>query len=345
MREKMKLHWRLLLLVSLALLLSTAGCGSFVAHRMVQAPNTYPTWLAPKPRVYLGFDSKFLTNFPKHFVKVGPPAARLCYRIVEPADYHLTETSTNWLRHGHKEYEFKFHADVPGKTNLWTEKPRGTVVLLHGYSLAQFAMAPWAIRLAQEGWRCVLVDLRGHGKSSGRQIFYGIREPGDLSQLLDQMARDQQLIEPVASVGESFGGVLSLRWKAADPRVQMAVAIAPYASFSNALLNICHDYAGWVPKTILRAGLKKVPGVLDVQPAELDTTTVLSRHPVTVLFIAGAEDDVAPVAEVRKLYELAADSEMVVVPEATHEAVTYFLDDLVPPILKWLAKENAPGNR
>ena len=339
MCEKMKLCWRLLLPVLLA---STAGCGSFVARRMVQAPNTYPTWLAPKPRVLLGFDSKFLTNFPKQFVEVGPPAARLCYRIVEPADYHLTLTSTNWLRRGHKEFQFDFHAEVPGKSNFWTAKPRGTVVLLHGYGLAQFAMAPWALRLAQEGWRCVLVDLRGHGKSTGRRVFFGVQETHDLSQLLDELARKRRLIEPVASIGESFGAALSLRWKAADPRVQMAVAIAPYASFSNALLNICHDYAGWVPQAILRAGLKKVPDVLKVPPAELDTTTVLTRQPVTALFIAGAEDSIAPVTDVKQLYSLAPGSELVVVPDATHEAVTYFFDDLVPPILKWLTKEDVP---
>jgi pimeloyl-ACP methyl ester carboxylesterase len=342
MREKMKLCWWWLLPV---LLVSTAGCGSFVARRMVQAPNTYPTWLAPKPRVRLGFDSKFLTNFPTQSVEVGPPAARLCYRIVEPADYHLTIISTNWLRRGRKEFQFNFHAEVPAKSNLWTAKPRGTVVLLHGYGLAQFAMAPWALRLAQEGWRCVLVDLRGHGKSTGRRIYFGVREPSDLSQLLDELAREHWLIEPVASVGESFGAALSLRWKAADPRVQMAVAIAPYASLSNALLNICHDYAGWVPKAILRAGLKKVPGVLKVQPAELDTTTVLTRQPVTALFIAGAGDKISPVADVKQLYSLTSGSELVVVPDATHEAVTYFFDDLVPPILEWLTKRDAPANR
>ena len=69
-----------------------------------------------------------------------------------------------------------FGADVPGRTNQWSAHPRGTVILLHGYGLAQFAMVPWAIRLAQSGWRCVLVDLRGHGKSTGKKVYFGTRE-------------------------------------------------------------------------------------------------------------------------------------------------------------------------
>ena len=36
-----------------------------MAKRISQAPNTYPTWLAPDARVELGFNSKFLTQFPK----------------------------------------------------------------------------------------------------------------------------------------------------------------------------------------------------------------------------------------------------------------------------------------
>src|SRR5438067_1928224 len=88
------------------LTLGTAGCGGFMAHRMVQAPNTYPDWFAPEAPVELAFSPKLLTNFPKQFVTVGPPAARLCYRVVEPADYRLKISSTNRLEHGRKRTEF-----------------------------------------------------------------------------------------------------------------------------------------------------------------------------------------------------------------------------------------------
>jgi pimeloyl-ACP methyl ester carboxylesterase len=324
------------------LVLCNAGCGTFVAHRMAQAPNTYPTWFAPRPRVSLGFDANFLTNFPTHFVAVGPPAAKLRYRIVEPADYELKSSSTNWLKHGQPQYDFTFHADVPGQTNRWTGAPRGTAVLLHGYGISMFAMAPWALRLAQDGWRCVLVDLRGHGKSTGRQLYFGLQETYDLSQLLDRLAQDGQLAGPVAAVGESYGAALALRWEGVDPRVQKVVAIAPYGVLSNAVLNISQDYAGWMPKAFIKAGMKQLPSLLDVPPRELDTTTVLTRSPVAALFIAGAEDKVAPAAEVDGLRALAAPgSKFIVVPHATHEAVTYFFDDLAAPVSAWLNGESS----
>jgi len=328
-------------LAVLALVLGTTGCGGFFARRMAQSPNTYPKWLAPAAPVELAFNSKFLTNFPLSCVDVGPPAARLVYRVVEPADYNLKVSSTNWVVRDRPRFKFSFRADVPGKTNEWTGLPRGTVVLLHGYGVAQFAMSPWALRLAQAGWRCVLLDLRGHGKSSGERIYYGTREAQDLSQLLNVLDHDGQLATPVVAFGESYGASLALRWEGSDPRVSSAVAIAPYAVLSNAVMNICHEYARWLPPTYLRAGLKKLPSVLEVQSGQLDTTLVLAERPVRALFIAGQRDKVTPVGDVRKLYEAAASqSGWFVVSNATHESVTYYFEDLTAPILCWLDREN-----
>ena len=325
-------------LILLALLIGgTAGCGSFMAQRMVQAPNSYPTWFAPEAPVWLSFHPNVFTNFARRSVSVGPPLAQLSYRVVEPADYHLTVSATNWEADGAPRTEFEFGADLPAATNAWTAQPRGTVVLLHGYALAQFTMMPWALQLAQEGWRCVLVDLRGHGKSSGKRIYYGLQETQDLSQLLDRLAQDGQLREPVAALGESYGAVMALRWQAVESRVRTVVAIAPYASLSNAVLNLRSEYAGWLPVAFLHAGLKKLPGVWGTTAAELDTTTVLSRHPVRALFVAADADEIAPVSEVRQLSALAAPgSQLVVVPRSTHETVTYRFADLVEPVTAWL---------
>ena len=324
--------WLVLLLPALG-----AGCGSFVAHRMTQAPNTYPTWLAPSARVLLSFNANLLTNFPPRFADVGPPPARLHYRVVSPAEYHLEMTSTNWLKRGRTQFQFTFDAEVPARTNTWTAAPRGTVVLLHGYGLAEFAMAPWALRLAQEGWRCVLVDLRGHGKSTGRKVYFGLKESRDMAQLLDVLAQNGELAPPVALLGDSYGATLALRWKTEDPRVATVVAIAPYAVLSNAVLNICHEYASWLPRAVLKAGLKRLPVRLDVPDDDLNTTTVLARNPVVGLFVAGTGDKVAPLTEVRRLFEQAMPgSELIEVPGAIHETVSCHFSELVPPVLAWL---------
>ena len=53
--------WRksVLWLTLATLILASQGCGTFVADRIAQAPNTYPTWFAPKARVSLGMSHPF----------------------------------------------------------------------------------------------------------------------------------------------------------------------------------------------------------------------------------------------------------------------------------------------
>jgi len=122
---------------------------------------------------------------------------------------------------GRARFKFSFRLNVPGRVERLDSRAASTVLLLHGYGVAQFAMSPWALRLAQDGWRCVLVDLRGHGKSTGKRIYFGTQEARDLSQLLDTLAHDGQLATPVAAVGESYGAALAVRWKASSHALGM----------------------------------------------------------------------------------------------------------------------------
>jgi pimeloyl-ACP methyl ester carboxylesterase len=123
----------------------------------------------------------------------------------------------------------------------------------------------------------------------------------------------------------------------ADQRVGPVVAIAPYASLSNAVMNLRQKYADWMPKIILRAGLTQLPVVLRTTAGDLDTTTALNQHPVSALFVAGGNDEIMPEADVEQLRNMAArGSELIVVPDATHETLTYYLADLTPTVLAWM---------
>jgi pimeloyl-ACP methyl ester carboxylesterase len=337
-RDTPDLFRRGLALLALCLVACFAsGCSSYFARRITQAPNRYPSWLAPGARVVLDYDGAIATNLPSKYVDVGPPEARLRYRVVPAGDYAFKVSATNEMEHGRSVFKFSFNSNVVGLTNEFTKSPRGTVVLLHGYGLGEYAMLPWAFQLAQDGWRCVLVDLRGHGKSTGKQISYGIHECQDLSQLLDALERDGHLSLPVAAVGVSYGAALALRWKGREPRVGPIVAIAPYAVLSNAVINICREYAPYLPLAFPRSGLKKVPSVLGVEPDELDPVAVLRRQPVKGLLIAANDDQITSWADMKRLEQaLAPGSRLIVIPRATHETVAYRFPELAPLVQDWL---------
>lgn len=325
---------------ALGLALLGTGCGTYMARRLAQAPNTYPDLLSPSSPVELAFGSNYLAHFPARFVEVGPPPASLRYRVIEPRDYRVVCVASNWLKRGETHFRFSYHASVPGEENPHTGSPRGTVVLLPSYGSSQVILAPWALRLAQAGWRCVLVDLRGHGKSTGRRIYFGARETADLDQLLQALEPPGGLAEPLVAMGYSYGGAVGLEWAAANPRVRAVVAIAPYAELSEGVLNVRREYAAWVPAACVRAGLKRLPALLEASPEQLDPVKALAGRPVRALLIAGGRDAIAPVASVERLRVLhPAGSRMVVADQATHETIPFLFDELVGPVLDWLSAQ------
>jgi hypothetical protein len=83
--------------------------------------------------------------------------------------------------------------------------------------------------------------------------------------------------------------------------------------------------------------------VLHVEPGEHDPVTLLARTPVKALFIAAERDRIVPLAELRRLCDVAGDgSRLIVVPHATHEALPYYFEELVPPVLTWFRNESLP---
>ena len=259
-------------------------------------------------KVVLSYTNRPVQSLPQLFVPLGDPAVPIHCRFVEPGDYGFRTTDRWETDHGRPVLKFGMDAVVPAKP-LRSTAPRGTVVILHGYALDKTVMAPWGFFLAEQGYRCVLVDLRGHGRSGGRQIHFGPLESRDMTELLTRLARLGHVTGPVGVLGDSYGAAIALRWAATDPRVETVVAMAPYARLSTAMEGIRQTYAKWVPATWVQAAAKDLPGLLAESSDALDTTSIAGRISVPVLFVAGGRDRVAPVGDVRELQRaVVADS-------------------------------------
>lgn len=331
------------------LLVLLAGCtpADFIAGRLARAPRAYPAWLTPEPRVYLGYQESITDDLPVRSIRVTPshPVPRrlprepitLASREVPPAAYNLRLTTTNWIRRGRIHHEFDFRRATPAPPLPGNPPPRGTVVLLHGYGLDHETLLPWALHLAERGWHCVLVDLRGHGRSTGRTISFGIAESADLSALLSSRDAQSPLPRPIVAFGMSYGGSLALRWAGQDPRIASVVAIAPYARLAEAAEGIRSDFASWVPAWIVRTGVRRLPAWLGVAPSELDPLESIRTRPVRALLVAGGADRVAPPSSVDVLHRFTAPgSSLLTVLDAGHEDVPFRFDPLAPAMDRWL---------
>lgn len=98
------------------------------------------------------------------------------------------------------------------------------MVLLHGFasdSRINWVRPGIAGAIADEGWRAVLLDARGHGRSQkphDANAYRGAAMVRDVRELLDHLGVDE-----VAVVGYSMGSFVAIRFAVSDPRVRALV--------------------------------------------------------------------------------------------------------------------------
>jgi pimeloyl-ACP methyl ester carboxylesterase len=285
----------------------TSGCvTSKVARMITAAPNVQHVPAIVRNKKYAQeYDSLYSSAWR---VKVGPPAAEISVATIEPGDYAFHyELVFKDLPNGRKSVSSKHDWKVPEPRPPQAANPKGTIVLLHGYYETKEDMVHWGLRLAEAGYRVVLLDFRGHGRSSGPWIGYGSFEVHDLRQVLDDLQAKGLAGEKIGVLGISYGASMGLLWAAQDQRVAAVVALEP---FSN---------ARQMPKELGRAIMPKLAGLLTdadfdratAKAAKLggfswkdgDVQAAVERLTVPVLYIHGGDDTWISPDHSRKLYD------------------------------------------
>jgi pimeloyl-ACP methyl ester carboxylesterase len=262
-----------------------------LAELMVSAPNRLNPWVGercplPPLESLLGVDQQF-------WVKVGPPEAELSVSVLEP----------------------------PG-----LPQPRGTVLVLHGVLARSVTMLPVASALARAGYRAVLVDLRGCGRSTGQFMTYGVQEAKDLSQVIDTLQRRNLLAGRLGVYGISYGATTSIHLAGGDPRVQAVVAIEP---FSNARDEIPHfgrvmvpGIGLMIPEDTYQQSLDEAGQIAQFDPDAADAEKAIRRTTASVLIVHGTNDWVVPHWHSERLHAAARDhSELVSIAYLGHVAL------------------------
>jgi pimeloyl-ACP methyl ester carboxylesterase len=332
-----KTNWAVGLLTGLI----CAGCVSSatVARHAIEAPN------------HQSYEGKALkqfefitTNFPVMRVPVGPPPAVLELMVIEPGDYGAIMTSSITARRPHYKgdshtnlFTFAFgFTNFPIKPKLETNHIRGTVFLLNGYGLNKELMLPWGMVLAKAGYRAVLVDVRGHGRSTGDRIYFGRVERTDLAQCLDALEQRGVCRGPVGVLGISYGAVLALQWAAVDPHVQCVTAISPYADPGSAMEGYLKVYAPELTWRTDRKAAGLVARQLAAEWPDSTTATAVRRLKEPVLFVRGGHDELCSSGDLSRLLAVAPKgSEAREVPLANHLVTGMCITQLAGPVTNW----------
>ena len=122
--------------------------------------------------------------------------------------------------------------------NSKTEKPKGTIIILHGIASCKEAMLGLAAELADTGYNCILYDSRANGESGGKYCTFGYYEKNDVSKYIDAAISKYKNAAPFGIYGHSFGAAVALQAMARDHRIKCGVIVSPFAD----LREIVHDY-------------------------------------------------------------------------------------------------------
>ncbi|MGV3615479.1 MAG: alpha/beta hydrolase [Fimbriimonas sp.] len=174
-------------------------------------------------------------------------------------------------------------------------------VLSHGYLMNRSELAPLAYTLWRRGISCLLLDLRAHGRSQGKQSYLGYREAADVLAGI-RAARAEVPGARVVLIGSSMGSAASVFAAEAEPgTVDALILDSCYSRLSSAILGWWRLLGGRFLETLLWPTTLFAAPIAGFNPFEVDVSRALGRAgDVPVLILHGEKDDLALPAEAER---------------------------------------------
>jgi len=196
-----------------------------------------------------------------------------------------------------------------------------TVLLCHGWGDNKGDILRRFHFLA-DSYNLLAFDSRAHGESDGDLTSIGHLETIDFDAALAFLKSVRpQWCARLGLVGLSMGAAMSIHGMARHPDFRCAVLESPFQSFNGVVTQFSknsYSFLPYFPFIWLVLVLIRLRLGSDPEPSS-PIYHIKKLPPVPLLFIAGEEDRLMPVSEVRELYEAAREPKSYwQVPEAGH---------------------------
>ncbi len=225
---------------------------------------------------------------------------------------------------------------------------RVPVLICHGifeFKERHFDRAVW---LNERGHDVILFDHRTHGRSTGKQVTFGVQEREDVRAVLD-VAVTRGMIEVnggaprVVTLGFSLGGGTVLQHAATDERVAGVIALAPFCDFRTAVDTFRQCFAPWLDYDWVQRGFDQASAEAGFAMEQASALEAIKHIDAPVLLVEGGKDPFLPPrvhSEALKAGRGDGDLTVVRVPDAHHvslvrkrwpeldEAIAAFLDGI-----------------
>ena len=209
------------------------------------------------------------------------------------------------------------------------KKNAPVLIFFHGYRSSALRDGNGMLLFAQKmGYHLFLVDQRGHGKSDGKAITFGIKERYDCLDWIKYVNRRFGRDTKIALAGISMGAATVLMASALGlpENVKGIVADCPYSSPKEILKAVMKQmrFPVNVTYTTVKLGAK-IFGGFDVE--EYSALEAMKYCKIPVLFIHGDEDYFVPCEMGKACYEACqSETKKLVIVEGAAHGMSYCVD-------------------
>ncbi|MEM8738042.1 MAG: alpha/beta fold hydrolase [Planctomycetota bacterium] len=315
-----------------------SGCESFLGKQVVKPPNHGKPLASVDRERPLALDDTVIDH--QFRVEVtGRTPASLAVWVIDPSNerYVGTEPHDDKPKLKRMVFEREGGPDTPRQTR----PPRATILMLHGYfdTINQTRYLGWSRLLAAEGYRTILVDQRGHGRSTGDWASYGVQESRDMVVVLDDLEKRGLLAGPVGVTAVSLGASTAVQLAARDDRVEALVLISTFSSFRE----VVPDFGRAIGfRAFSEAKFQRIVDHAGrfggFSPDDADSSKLIAEIDTPVLIFHGEKDHLIPIDHALRLYESADrdNVELVRIAEADHTTLgDQVVEPLREPMLAW----------
>lgn len=202
----------------------------------------------------------------------------------------------------------------------WVDKGEGSpvILLLHAVRADRSTMVSRAQLLMKHGFSVLLIDLQGHGETSGEAITLGFRESADVvaaREWIKYTAPGRK----IGVVGCSLGGASVLL--APQPSGFDAVVLeSVYPRIGRAVENRIRLRLGFLAPILTPLLLMQLEPRLHIAASDLEPIRSIGRLGAPVLIAAGSKDEHTTLEESRELFDAASEPKTLWVAEgARHQ--------------------------
>lgn len=220
-------------------------------------------------------------------------------------------------------YKIPYSNGIEGEAWYFpSPESKRTLVLLHGIHLSKKYLISFAKAFQSFGYNVLLPDLRAHGNSEGKFLYYGVKEVSDISEMVSWI-ESKKPYEKLFFWGLSYGGIIGTQAAyQLQSKINAAVWQSVYTNLDTIVKWTVHKRLGWITSLLMPGIRLWVKLLAGFWLSQVEVLKSCQHNQKPQLFIAAEKDEICPLIETISIQQSCNNNaEMWIVKDATHNNI------------------------